>query len=182
MVFSDSDDPLFSKSDHFNRPADEFAILGDTVVPITFPSSPSKHPTVETPPPLSEVEPPTPVAEEVEKVEVRTMSNEEMSVPQDSEDDWDHVSGEVKEEDDEPNIAIENQLRIKEQSAKAIEMLTDNMLTTVWQTCSRNSYGEHVVGCCGMQLSIDSKRNCFRRILHSSNALKWFTVQKAADS
>ncbi len=42
---------------------------------------------------------------------------------------------------DEPGIAIENQLRIKEQSAKAIEIYMDTSLSTVWIGCSKNTYG-----------------------------------------
>ena len=41
--------------------------------------------------------------------------------------------GEVPEIGDEPGIAVENQLRIKEQSAKAIEILTSHLLSAVWQ-------------------------------------------------
>jgi hypothetical protein len=43
--------------------------------------------------------------------------------------------------DEEPNIALEDQLRITEQSAKAIGLLSDHLLSTVWQTCSKNTYG-----------------------------------------
>ncbi len=42
---------------------------------------------------------------------------------------------------DEPGIAIENQLRIKEQSAKAIEIYMNISLSTVWIGCSKNTYG-----------------------------------------
>jgi hypothetical protein len=50
--------------------------------------------------------------------------------------------GEVPETDDEPGIAIKNQLRIKELSEKVIEILTSHLLSTVWQGCSKNTYGE----------------------------------------
>jgi hypothetical protein len=50
---------------------------------------------------------------------------------------------EVEEPDeDEPGIALEDQLRITEQSAKAIDLLSSHLLSTVWQTCSRNTFGK----------------------------------------
>ncbi len=53
--------------------------------------------------------------------------------------------GEMPEIDDEPGIAVENQLRIKEQSAKAIEILTSHLLSSVWQGCSKNTYGKRLL-------------------------------------
>jgi chromosome segregation ATPase len=56
----------------------------------------------------------------------------------------DRESEEVEQEDDddeEPTIALEDQLRITEQSAKAIGLLSDHLLSTVWQTCSKNTFG-----------------------------------------
>jgi hypothetical protein len=53
------------------------------------------------------------------------------------------------EVDDEPGIAMEDQLRIKEQSAKAIEIYTSTLLSTVWQGCSRGTYGDL---CCLLNL------------------------------
>ncbi len=47
------------------------------------------------------------------------------------------------EPDEEPGIALEDQLRITEQSAKAIDLLSSHMLSTVWQTCSKNTFGEY---------------------------------------
>ncbi len=49
------------------------------------------------------------------------------------------------EVDDEPGIAIEDQLRIKEQSAKAIEIYMSTLYSTVWQGCSKSTYGR--LGC-----------------------------------
>ncbi len=49
------------------------------------------------------------------------------------------------DEDEEPSIALEDQLRITEQSAKAIGLLSDHLLSTVWQTCSKNTYGNTFV-------------------------------------
>jgi hypothetical protein len=46
------------------------------------------------------------------------------------------------EVDEEPGIAMEDQLRIKEQSAKAIEIYTSTLLSSVWQGCSKSTYGE----------------------------------------
>jgi hypothetical protein len=43
---------------------------------------------------------------------------------------------------EEPGIALEDQLRITEQSAKAIDILTNHLLSTVWQTCSKNTFGK----------------------------------------
>ncbi len=49
---------------------------------------------------------------------------------------------EVDEADEEePGIALEDQLRITEQSAKAIDLLSNHLLSTVWQTCSKNTFG-----------------------------------------
>ncbi len=61
---------------------------------------------------------------------------------EDEDDEPEPEMGEVPEIDDEPGIAVENQLRIKEQSAKAIEILTSHLHSTVWQGCSKNTYGE----------------------------------------
>ncbi len=47
-------------------------------------------------------------------------------------------------DEEEPGIALEDQLRIAEQSAKAIELLSSQLLFTVWQTCSKNTYGNDV--------------------------------------
>jgi hypothetical protein len=50
---------------------------------------------------------------------------------------------EVEEPDEEePGIALEDQLRITEQSAKAIDLLSNHLLSTVWQTCSKNTFGK----------------------------------------
>jgi hypothetical protein len=55
----------------------------------------------------------------------------------------DQANNEVEEVDEEePGIALEDQLRITEQSAKAIDLLTSHLLSTVWQTCSKNTYGK----------------------------------------
>jgi hypothetical protein len=53
----------------------------------------------------------------------------------------DDDEGGDNEVDEEPGIAMEDQLRIKEQSAKAIEIYTSTILSTVWQGCSRSTYG-----------------------------------------
>jgi hypothetical protein len=55
-------------------------------------------------------------------------------------DDVDEGNGD-DDVDDEPGIAVEDQLRIKEQSAKAIEIYTTTLLSSVWQGCSKNTYG-----------------------------------------
>jgi hypothetical protein len=52
-----------------------------------------------------------------------------------------YKNGEVPEFDDEPGIAMENQLKIKELSEKVIEILTSHLLSTVWHGCSKNTYG-----------------------------------------
>jgi hypothetical protein len=44
--------------------------------------------------------------------------------------------------DDEPGIAVEDQLRIKEQSAKAIDIYTESILSSVWLGCSKSTYGK----------------------------------------
>ena len=64
---------------------------------------------------------------------------------EDEDDEPEPEMGEVPENDDEPGIAVENQLRIKEQSAKAIDFLTTHLLSAVWQGCSKNTYGENIV-------------------------------------
>jgi hypothetical protein len=54
----------------------------------------------------------------------------------------DQTNEEVEEADEgEPGIALEDQLRITEQSAKAIDLLTNHLLSTVWQSCSKNTFG-----------------------------------------
>jgi hypothetical protein len=45
-------------------------------------------------------------------------------------------------DEEEPGIALEDQLRITEQSAKAIDILSSHQLSTVWQTCSKNTFGK----------------------------------------
>ena len=45
-------------------------------------------------------------------------------------------------DEEEPGIALEDQLRITDQSAKAIDLLSSHLLSTVWQTCSRNTFGK----------------------------------------
>ena len=45
------------------------------------------------------------------------------------------------QQDEEPDIALENQLRFKEQSAKCIELLKTHLHSTVWEGCSKNTYG-----------------------------------------
>jgi hypothetical protein len=52
-----------------------------------------------------------------------------------------HDLAEEEEEDEEPRIALEDQLRIVEQSSKAIDLLTNHLFSTVWQTCSKNTFG-----------------------------------------
>jgi peptidoglycan hydrolase CwlO-like protein len=47
-----------------------------------------------------------------------------------------------KADEEEPGIALEDQLRITEQSAKAIDLLSNHLLSTVWQTCSKNTFGK----------------------------------------
>jgi hypothetical protein len=44
--------------------------------------------------------------------------------------------------DEEPRIALEDQLRIAEQSPKAIDLLTSHLFSTVWHMCSKNTFGE----------------------------------------
>jgi predicted RNase H-like nuclease (RuvC/YqgF family) len=58
----------------------------------------------------------------------------------------DRENEEVEEVDDEeePGIALEDQLRITEQSAKAIDLLSNHQLSTVWQPCSKNTFGEKI--------------------------------------
>jgi hypothetical protein len=63
---------------------------------------------------------------------------------EDEDEEQEPEMGEVPEIDDEPGIAVENQLRIKEQSAKAMEFLTSHLLSAVWQGCSKNTYGENI--------------------------------------
>ena len=46
-----------------------------------------------------------------------------------------------EEDDEEPRIALEDQLRIVEESSKAIDLLTNHLFSTVWQTCSKNTFG-----------------------------------------
>jgi hypothetical protein len=46
-----------------------------------------------------------------------------------------------EEHEEEPGIALEDQLRITEQSAKAIDLLSNHLFSTVWQTCSKNTFG-----------------------------------------
>jgi hypothetical protein len=54
----------------------------------------------------------------------------------------DQANEEVEEADEgEPGIALEDQLRIAEQSAKAIDLISNHLLSTVWQSCSKNTYG-----------------------------------------
>jgi hypothetical protein len=50
----------------------------------------------------------------------------------------------VEEHQGEPGIALEDQLRITEQSAKAIDLLKSHLFSTVWQTCSKNTYGNEI--------------------------------------
>jgi hypothetical protein len=45
------------------------------------------------------------------------------------------------DDEEEPAIALEDQLRITEQSAKAIDLLSNHLLSTVWQPCSQNTFG-----------------------------------------
>ena len=45
------------------------------------------------------------------------------------------------DDEEEPGIALEDQLRITEQSAKAIDLLSNHLLSTVWQPCSKNTFG-----------------------------------------
>ncbi len=68
-----------------------------------------------------------------------------MSESEDEEDEEyenEPEKGEVPEFDDEPGIAMENQLKIKELSEKVIEILTSHLLSTVWHGCAKNTYGE----------------------------------------
>ncbi len=66
---------------------------------------------------------------------------EELAELKDDVDDLNYeLNGDINEFA-EPNIALEDQLRITEQSAKAIGLLSDHLLSTVWQTCSKNTYG-----------------------------------------
>jgi hypothetical protein len=44
--------------------------------------------------------------------------------------------------DDEPGIAMENQLKIKELSGNVIEILVSHLLSSVWQECAKNTDGE----------------------------------------
>jgi predicted RNase H-like nuclease (RuvC/YqgF family) len=58
----------------------------------------------------------------------------------------DQANEEVEEVDEgEPGIALEDQLRITEQSAKAIDLLSNHLLSTVFQTCSKNTFGNQNV-------------------------------------
>ena len=59
----------------------------------------------------------------------------------------DRENDEVEEVDDqeEPGIALEDQLRITEQSAKAIDLLSNHLFSTVWQPCSKNTFGNVVL-------------------------------------
>jgi hypothetical protein len=58
---------------------------------------------------------------------------------------FDDQANETVEEVDEgePGIALEDQLRITEQSAKAIDLLSNHLLSTVWQPCSKNTFGDN---------------------------------------
>ena len=67
---------------------------------------------------------------------------------QEQRDVLDHILEKEDDHDDnppdeeEPGIALEDQLRITEQSAKAIDLLSNHLLSTVWQTCSKNTFGK----------------------------------------
>ncbi len=76
----------------------------------------------------------------VEELERKVLELEEMmwNLNQARENEMDEP------DEEEPGIALEDQLRIAEQSAKAIELLSSHLLFTVWQTCSKNTYGNDV--------------------------------------
>jgi septal ring factor EnvC (AmiA/AmiB activator) len=88
----------------------------------------------------------------VQKLEDCLQRNDEkLDKLQDIEENLEHVMSkfeaveneDVEEADEEePGIALEDQLRITEQSAKAIDILSSHQLSTVWQTCSKNTFGE----------------------------------------
>jgi chromosome segregation ATPase len=59
-------------------------------------------------------------------------------------DDQGKDEAEELENEEEPGIALEDQLRIIEQSAKAIDLLTNHLFSTVWQTCSKNTFGNEI--------------------------------------
>jgi FtsZ-binding cell division protein ZapB len=58
-------------------------------------------------------------------------------------DDRENEDVEEVDDEEEPGIALEDQLRITEQSAKAIDLLSNHLLSTVWEPCSKNTFGKH---------------------------------------
>jgi hypothetical protein len=76
-----------------------------------------------------------------ELTNARHIFSNQISRRGDAHDDVDEGNGD-DDVDDEPGIAVEDQLRIKEQSAKAIEIYMTTLLSTVWQGCSKSTYGE----------------------------------------
>jgi hypothetical protein len=59
-------------------------------------------------------------------------------------DDRENEDVDEVDDEEEPGIALEDQLRITEQSAKAIDLLSNHLLSTVWQPCSKNTFGNAV--------------------------------------
>jgi hypothetical protein len=84
-------------------------------------------------------------------------------------------------DEEEPGIALEDQLRITEQSAKAIDLLSSHLLSTVWQPCSKNSFGKCILE--SRLFALFFKFNCAHsifRFLHPDYVALWFSLQKTA--
>jgi hypothetical protein len=95
----------------------------------------------------------------------------------------DQTNEEVEEADEgEPGIALEDQLRITEQSAKAIDLLTNHLLSTVWQSCSKNTFGIEFGSWEGGAHLGQRLTYIFCRFLYSHHAAQWIVFQKATDS
>lgn len=58
-------------------------------------------------------------------------------------DDRENEDVEEVDDEEEPGIALEDQLRITDQSAKAIDLLSNHLLSTVWEPCSKNTFGKN---------------------------------------
>jgi hypothetical protein len=88
-------------------------------------------------------------------------------------------------DEEEPGIALEDQLRITEQSAKAIDLLSNHQLSTVWQTCSKNTFGDDyfdflkILHRSSILILITLTLYC--RVLHSDYAAQRILLQKTTN-
>jgi hypothetical protein len=89
----------------------------------------------------------------------------------------DEVAAEEPDEE-EPGIALEDQLRITEQSAKAIDLLSNHLLATVWQTCSKNTFGKCSFYSTFVCEKLTAQLLC--RILHPNHVALWISIQETA--